>query len=279
MPSVRPGDPSLVVYLHGRYPRDDPYEEVDRQRRLGERATARGFGVLALRGSLGECTAPELAAWFCWPSNEHNADDAPAFVTKWSKALSTAEERVGSRRRYVLGFSNGGYFAGLLAVRGLLEANAFVVAHGGPVQPVRPYFRMAPLLLLSADDDISQEGMIRFHEELLSQNWPHDSYARSGGHALTDEDIDAAIAFFSRASEPLPLQPPLPLHRPVRHASSTEDAAAPSGDDDSSGQDASSGEDAPVPRAEEDDAEDGGAMAINRSVRVADGTTSTDRSP
>lgn len=217
MPPTHQVPSSLIVYLHGRYSRDLPSDEMDRQRRLGQRATARGLAVLAIRGQLGECTAPELATWFCWPSNERNADDAAAFVSTWSQALAAAEERVGSRTRYVLGFSNGGYFAGLLAVRGLFAASAFVVAHGGPVEPLRPPVSRAPLLLLSADDDISQDEMIRFGEGLARQNWAYDSYARSGGHALTDEDIDAALAFFSRAQEPLPLDPPLPLHRAVRH--------------------------------------------------------------
>jgi len=216
---------ALVIYLHGRYSRDAPSEEIDRQRRLGERATARGLSVLAMRGLLGECTAPELAEWFCWPSNGRNADDAAAFVNAWSLALATAQERVGARTRYVLGFSNGGYFAGLLAVRELFEASAFVIAHGGPVDPVRPSLATPPILLLSADDDIAQEEMIRFDEALASQSWAHDSYARFGGHALTDEDIDAAIDFFSRAREPLPLHPPLTLHRAVRHAHPAEDAA------------------------------------------------------
>jgi predicted esterase len=236
VPSGKQVQPPLLVYLHGRYARDAVTEEIDRQRRLGQRATARGFAVLALRGKLGQCTSPELATWFCWPSNEHNADDAPAFVSTWAQALAAAEERVGSRTRYVLGFSNGAYFAGLLAVRGLFEANAFVIAHGGPVEPVEALPVRAPILLLSADDDISQDEMIRLDEELVRERWAHDSYARSGGHALTDEDIDAAITFFSRAGEPLPLDPPLPLHRPVHHehetgagavvASAPEDASA-----------------------------------------------------
>jgi poly(3-hydroxybutyrate) depolymerase len=123
MPANQAPSP-LVVYLHGRYSRDEPSDEIDRQRRLGQRATARGLAVLAFRGHLGECTAPELATWFCWPSNERNADDATAFVGTWSRALAAAEERAGSHTRYMLGFSNGGYFAGLLAVRGLFEAKA-----------------------------------------------------------------------------------------------------------------------------------------------------------
>ncbi len=209
---------ALIVYLHGRYARDAAADEVDRQRRLASRATSRGFAVLALRGRLGTCTAPELADWFCWPSNERNADAGSAFVNSWARALSAAQERVRAGKRYLLGFSNGGYFAALIASRGLLGADAVVVAHAGPVEPVRPTGGMAPLLLLSADDDISQDEMIRLDDELTRIHWAHDSYARFGGHALTDEDIDAALTFFARAQEPLPLKPPLPLHRPVAHS-------------------------------------------------------------
>jgi predicted esterase len=212
----RAGQP-LIVYLHGRYARDAATEEVERQRRLALRATTRGFAVLALRGGVGVCTAPELANWVCWPSNEHNADRAPTFVTAWAQALATAHERTGSRARFLLGFSSGGYFAGLIVARGLFEVDALVVAHGGPVEPVHALRGKPPLLLLSADDDVAQDDMIRFDEDLAREQWAHDSYARSGVHDLTDEDIGAALAFFSRAKERLPLDPPLPLHRPVRH--------------------------------------------------------------
>ena len=214
--SSRGGQP-LIIYLHGRYARDSAADEVDRQRRLGARAASRGFAVLALRGRLGTCTNPDLADWFCWPSNEHNSDAGEAFVSGWAQSLSAAQERSGSRARYLFGFSNGGYFAGLIASRGLLDVDAVVVAHGGPVEPVHALRAQPPLLLLSADDDIAQDEMIALHEALVREGWPHDSYARSGGHALTDEDIDSALVFFSRAQEPLPLRPPLPLHRPIRH--------------------------------------------------------------
>ncbi len=159
-----------------------------------------------------------LASWYCWPSNPNNANAGPEFVEGWKAALETAQERAGSRQRFLLGFSNGGYFAGLIASRGLLDADAFVIAHGGPVEPVQPRHGTPPLLLLSADDDIAQDDMIRFDEELTRTRWAHDSYARAGSHGLTDGDIDAALAFFSRAHEPLPLEPPLALHRAVRHA-------------------------------------------------------------
>jgi predicted esterase len=224
VPSAAPAVVPLVVYLHGRYARTAPGDEVDRQRRLAARAKSRRFAVLALRGRLGECTDAELADWYCWPSNERNSDRAAVVVGAWAQALAAASERTGARRPFLLGFSNGGYFAGLIATRALLEVEALVVAHGGPVEPVRAPGRAPPLLLLSADDDVAQDEMIRYGDELTRERWPHDSYARSGAHGLTDEDIDAALTFFARARERLPLAPPLPLHRPFHHV---RDAAAP----------------------------------------------------
>lgn len=217
----------LVVYLHGRYARDAATDEVDRQRRLGLRAGALGFAVLALRGRLGQCTAPELATWYCWPSNETNADAGAEFVGEWAVALAAAQARAGSPARFLLGFSNGGYFAGLIATRGLLDVDAVVVAHGGPVEPVHAPRPAPPLLLLSADDDVAQDDMIRFDEELSREHWAHDGYARAGSHGLTDGDIDAALTFFSRAHETLPLDPPLSLHRAVRHVRDLGDGAIP----------------------------------------------------
>jgi len=231
---------TLVLYLHGMYERDAFPEELDRQRRVAKRATARGFGVLALRGRLGECNArPELATWYCWPSNERTAGDAPDFVAAWSAALREAESRTGGGPRVVLGFSNGAFFAGLLAVRAHFEASAFVVAHGGPVEPVRALGAKPPLLLMSADDDVSTDGMMRFDAALAREKWPHEVYARSGGHALTDDDIEAALTFFTRAArETLPLAPPLTTHRPsptyldAGAAEASDDAADPSAPDD-----------------------------------------------
>src|SRR5262252_4987355 len=69
-PPKTPGPAPLLIYLHGRYDRAKPEEELDRQRRVATRASARGFAVLALRGREGQCLDPELASWFCWPASE-----------------------------------------------------------------------------------------------------------------------------------------------------------------------------------------------------------------
>jgi predicted esterase len=200
----------LVLYLHGlfeRGPMED--EERDRQRRVAHQATARGFAVLALRGAEGACHS-ERTGLVCWPSNERSADKAPSFVEAWRPALESAEKRHPFTDEYVLGFSNGGYFAGLIAERALYKANAFVIAHAGPVEPVRGIGSKPPLLLMSADEDVSQEGMVQLDDELTRDDWPHDHYVRDGGHALPDSDIDVALTFFERTrTEPIPLRPPL----------------------------------------------------------------------
>jgi dienelactone hydrolase len=189
-------------------------DERDRQRRVARRATARGFAVLALRGKEGACH-PERPGLVCWPSNERSADKAPAFVEGWQPGLQAAAVKHRYRETFVLGFSNGGYFAALVAERALYKADAFVVAHGGPVEPVRGVGSKPPLLLMSADEDISQEGMVQLDDELTEDDWPHDHYVRDGGHALPDSDIDAALAFFERSrTEPLPLRPPLSTRVP-----------------------------------------------------------------
>jgi dienelactone hydrolase len=212
-----PGAPAsfpLVIYLHGYFdegPGEGQNEALDQQRRVALRATARGFAVLALRGTEGACaTSVENATKVCWPSNERVAYKGAQFVQRWQTALAAAAARHPFDKRYILGFSNGGYFAGLIAVRALYDADAFAIAHAGPVEPVKALGHKPPLLLISADEDLSQESMLRFDEELTQSEWPHEHYVRGGGHALPDSDIDAALTFFERTrTETLPLRPPL----------------------------------------------------------------------
>jgi dienelactone hydrolase len=203
-------DAPLVVYLHGRYSPDTTNDELDRQARVAHRAAARGFGVLALRGEQGECTAAELKDYWCWPSNERNQADGPAFVARWTTALEAARKRMGPGPNVLLGFSNGAYFAVLIATRALAAFQAVVVAHGGPVEPTHAQGVPVPMLLITADDDASDPEMERLDAELSQAAWPHVLVAREGGHALPDWDIDTALTFFSRTrSERLPLVPPI----------------------------------------------------------------------
>jgi len=200
----------LVVYLHGRYAPEGLNDERERQQRVARLASARGYAVLALRGARGQCSDPELASWWCWPSNERNADDAPAFVARAAPALAEAERRAGPGRHLLLGFSNGGYFAALIASRALWPLDAVAIAHAGPVEPMRPLGAQPPILLIDADDDPSGPEMDHLQAALARASWPQAMVAREGGHALPDWDVEMALTFFDRTrTEPLPLVPPL----------------------------------------------------------------------
>ena len=207
--------PALLVYLHGRYAPETVADEMERQSPRGAHGTARGYSVLTLRGKQGQCTDPQLATWWCWPSNERNASDGPAFVASWGAAFAEAERRARPRRRVLLGFSNGGYFASLIASRGLMPLDAITIAHAGPVAPMTPVRTKPPMLLIDADDDPSSAELLHLDADLTRETWPHAMVIREGAHALPEWDVEMALTFFDRVhTEPLPLTPPLAPPRP-----------------------------------------------------------------
>ena len=216
----------LILYLHGRYAPEAAPEEDERRMRVARLGSARGYAVLALRGLQGQCGDPQLATWWCWPSNEKKLADGPAFVARFERALAEAERRTGKTRRLLLGFSNGGYFAAMIAPRALLPVDAVAIAHAGPVAPMHPVGATPPILLIDADDDPSGPEMDRLDSELTHETWPHAMVAREGGHALPDWDVEMALTFFDRVrSEPLPLLPPLSTR--ARRMHPPPDAASP----------------------------------------------------
>lgn len=202
--SVDAGEPLLLVYLHGMYSPSTVDEELDRQTRVARIARQKGVSVLALRGRQGLCTGADTASFWCWPSNGRTAGFGREVVDGWSKALTVTDTRLGHGRRYLLGFSNGGYFAALIATRGLARFDAFAVAHAGPVEPLRASGPRVPWLLLMAEGDPSAASMQTLDDELWEQAWPHEIVSRDGGHQLTDGDIEAALAFFARVRPPPP---------------------------------------------------------------------------
>lgn len=209
-PESKGKPPALLVYLHGRYAPETAADETERQSRVARMGAARGYSVLTLRGKQGQCTDPTLATWWCWPSNERNAADGAAFVASWSTALAEAERRARVGRRVLLGFSNGGYFASLIASRALLPFDAVTVAHAGPVAPMTPVRAKPPMLLIDADDDPSSPEILHLDADLTRETWPHAMVVREGTHGLPEWDVEMALTFFDRVrTEAMPLTPPL----------------------------------------------------------------------
>ena len=227
------GEFPLVIYLHGLHDDTSLSEELARQSRVAELGAHHHgkFAVLAFHGKKGDCTLRRLDNLYCWPSNDHTAGEAPAIVASFAGAISEAGKRGARGPRYLLGFSNGGYFAMLIAERSLTKLDAVVVAHGGPMPPTERPSHTPPLLLLTADDDAAIDDMLRLSRELSLVRWTHTILSREGTHGLPPSDVIAALDFFETTAQHKPFQPPPSSHppRPSARLIVEADAVAPPG--------------------------------------------------
>jgi len=166
---------------------------------------AKGFAVVVPRGKRGLCAwKAELMDHFCWPQETEDPQAYKNVVAEWDRVLWQVDAIMegGTHKRYVLGFSNGGYFAAYLAAHGMFPAQAYAVVNGGPVGPPVKPAKAPPVLLQSADGDPEQAPKMKeLHEGLAKVGWLHAFCTRPGAHALAAQDVDAAVRFFKRDSE------------------------------------------------------------------------------
>jgi poly(3-hydroxybutyrate) depolymerase len=107
-----------------------------------------------------------------------------------------------SVRPYVFGFSNGGYFAAMLASETQMKFAGLGIAHAGIVDGAKfDSSRAVPTILVSADGDTHQKPrMDKLHLYLDGKGWPHKYVVRPGEHGLTEADIKLVISFFADAA-------------------------------------------------------------------------------
>jgi poly(3-hydroxybutyrate) depolymerase len=188
----------VLVYLHGMFRGHGSDDEW----RLVRGAVARGFAVVVPRGKRGACAwKAELADHFCWPGEPEDVHAFKSVVAEWERVLWQVDAilEAGSHKRYVLGFSNGGFFAAYIAAHGLFPAAAIAIVNAGPLGAADTPQTMPPVLLLRADGDAgSQNSMSELRTSFEQRNWPHAYCTRAGSHALASEDVETALRFFRR---------------------------------------------------------------------------------
>lgn len=201
VPETTTRETPILVYLHGQYTGHGSPEEW----RLVHSAIDKGFAVVVPRGKRGLCAwKAELSDHFCWPQE---ADDPHAFkaaVADWDRVLWQVDAIMegGPHKRYVLGFSNGGYFATYLATHGFFPAQAYAVVNAGPLGPLQRPAKAPPMMLLTAQDDgVQGPKMKELHDGLGKAGWAHAFCSRPGPHPLAAEDVNAALAFFKHDAE------------------------------------------------------------------------------
>jgi len=202
VPETTTKETPILVYLHGMYAGHGSPEEW----RLVRTAVDKGYAVVVPRGKRGLCAwKAELADNFCWPQE---VDDPQAFknvVAEWDRVLWQVDAILenGPHKRYVLGFSNGAFFATYLAEHGLFPAQAYALVGGGALEPPRKAAaKSVPLMLISAQDDPDQAPKTKeLHDGLSKVGWTHAWCTHPGPHPLAKEDVDASLRFFKREQE------------------------------------------------------------------------------
>jgi poly(3-hydroxybutyrate) depolymerase len=201
VPETTTKETPVLVYLHGMYAGHGSPEEW----RIVRSAVSKGFAVVVPRGKRGLCAwKAELSDHFCWPQEVEDPQAFKNVVAEWDRVLWQVDAILegSSHKRYVLGFSNGGFFAAYLAEHGLFPANAYAIVGAGPLEPARKAPKPVPLMLISAQDDPDQGPKTKqLHEGLAKAGWTHAYCTRPGPHPLAGEDMEAALRFFKHEQE------------------------------------------------------------------------------
>ena len=192
----------MILFLHGMYSVDFPEQEFAIEKRVGDLATAQDFAVLAPRGEVGLCDwSPQVAHFACWPTRRTQLPQAGALLIRFGPAFLETSRRLENARitPWLLGFSNGGYFASFIATEAHLKLRGVAILHGGAIEPAQPISadRVMPTLLIAGEKDQFQRPKMEKLDALLTAaKWPHRFHLRPGGHALTDDDLHAALEIF-----------------------------------------------------------------------------------
>jgi poly(3-hydroxybutyrate) depolymerase len=200
MPATTDKNTPVLVYLHGMYKDHGSPQEWS----VVHSASDRGFAVIIPRGKRGQCAwKAELKDQYCWPQEAEDPQSFKQIVAEWDKVLWQVdaimdEKDLKPHKRYVLGFSNGGFFAGQLAMHGYFDARAYAIVNAGSLEaPPKPPAKAPAIMLVSAQDDAEQAPKMKeLHDGLSKSGWTHAYCSRAGTHQLSTDDVDAALRFF-----------------------------------------------------------------------------------
>jgi hypothetical protein len=197
--------PSLVVYAHGMIAPDAlPTEE---QATLLTAAREHGFAVLFTRGRPGLCAwEPKVADHLCWPTKQQAVDEVgPAIVAGWNEGQGRAEDLAGVRfeRRYLFGFSNGGYFVAFMSVEGRFPVDGAGVVGAGrtAVDEALSGAAHPPFYLAVGDQEtaVTRQDAAALAHVLTLRGWPLQFVVHPGrGHELHVDDLASAWTAWGR---------------------------------------------------------------------------------
>jgi len=193
----------LLVFLHGMLPPDGSPETM--QWLVRQAADDGGFAALFPRGEQGLCAwDPSVEDWWCWPTSRQSVDaETASFTAEWDQAELLLEDVLGLSvtARYVLGFSNGGYFASYIGLEGLwpVSGAGLIAAGRSYVDESLLWDEEPPFYIAVGDEDsVAVQNSAQNLAFVLSQEgWPHEYVVHPGrGHWMEPGDLQSAWALW-----------------------------------------------------------------------------------
>lgn len=195
-----PDSGTLVIFLHSLVSAQ-PKAAWEQQIRMRRLANTYGFTILIPRGRPGFGPGRDPGT-LAWPTaqqlqREHEAE----LLSEWEEAIRRANALHGAFQRvFLVGFSNGAYYATSLAFRERFANDGVAVFAGGSGNKYHRLTaarakRRVPMFVgygTLDPDNPQQRSLVSLLKQL---GWPHRAMAAKVGHTVSSEQLRAALRF------------------------------------------------------------------------------------
>jgi predicted esterase len=195
---------TLVIFLHGVIEPTSDWQH-NQERGIARAGQRLGFASIMPRGRVGIGSA-KMRDWITWPTSataQEKVEDE--LVAEWTEAQAFLEKRDGEPfdEVFVVGFSNGAYYASSLALRGRLDVDGYAVFAGGSAPDFlakrgKSTEQRAPVFAGIAAKDSTAKDTRRLAKVLADLGWPHKSESRNVGHLIADAHLDHALTYLRK---------------------------------------------------------------------------------
>ena len=198
-PNKDPKRRTLVIFLHG-LTEDGAGWQHSLQKGMAIAGKRLDFSALMPRGRNGVGPGRKQST-IAWPGGEEvrklYEDDV---IKEWFDAKAEIEKKEGAPfdEVFVMGFSNGAYYASSLALRGRLDVDGYAVFAGGSANGSaagKQTKNRQPIFVGVATKDATAKKGKELVKALDSLKWPHRTDSRPVGHVVADGQLDRAIEY------------------------------------------------------------------------------------
>lgn len=195
---ARDGRRTLLIFLHGLTDAGFGQQHA-LQVGMARAGKALGFSLLAPRGEngLGPGRRADQIAWPTAESLRAQHEDGILARIFAAKALVETREGAPFDEVFVVGFSNGAYYATSLALRGRLAVDGYAIIAGGSAASrasAEAADRKPIFVGIAGKDSTAKNG--RALVALLDKSgWPHRSAEARVGHEVSDDHLVAALRY------------------------------------------------------------------------------------